>query len=142
MLSPILFAVYLEYALRLLRGKVQRPKVDLEADVPGELIYADDTDFISLDKSFLDDILRVVGSAFGELNIMLLPLVLRCRPMACRCVVTRFWKTKTSDSMIAFSLIMSMMKMIQNTILLTSSYQPIYLYKKSTTMMMMMMMMS
>lgn len=69
-LSPILFAIYLEYALRLLREKVQRPKVDLEAAVPGELIYADDTDFISLDKSFLDDILRVVGSVFGELNII------------------------------------------------------------------------
>ena len=48
---------------------MQRPQVDLEADVPGELIYADDTDFISLDKSFLNDILNVVGSVFGELNI-------------------------------------------------------------------------
>jgi len=69
-LSPILFAIYLEHALRLLRGQVQRPQADLEAAVPGELIYADDTDFISLDKSFLNDILNVVGSVFGELNIL------------------------------------------------------------------------
>ena len=48
---------------------MQRPKVDLEAAVPGQLIYADDTDFLSLDKSFLDDILRVLGSVFGVLNI-------------------------------------------------------------------------
>ena len=70
-LSPILFAVYLEYALRELRKDgPQRPRVDLDADIPLEAIYADDVDFISLCHNFLDRVHSQVGPIFKELNLL------------------------------------------------------------------------
>ena len=64
-LSPILFAIYLEYALRQLRiNGPQRPRVDLDTDIPLEAIYADDVDFISLCNIFLDCIQSQVGPIF------------------------------------------------------------------------------
>ena len=69
-LSPILFAIYLEYAIRLLKESIVRPDVDVNARIPDECIYADDIDFISLDKSFLDDILTKVGPIFGQLKLL------------------------------------------------------------------------
>ena len=68
-LSPILFAIYLECAIRLLKESIVRPDVDVNARIPDECIYADDIDFISLDKSFLDDILTKVGPIFGQLKL-------------------------------------------------------------------------
>ena len=69
-LSPILFAIYLEYAIRLLKESIVRPDVHVNARIPDECIYADDIDFISLDKSFLDDILTKVGPIFGQLKLL------------------------------------------------------------------------
>ena len=52
-LSPILFAIYLEAAIRELhaRGPI-RPQCDLDVNLPLNAIYADDTDFISLCAKF------------------------------------------------------------------------------------------
>jgi hypothetical protein len=44
-LSPVLFIIYLELAMRQLRAACPRPPEDL--NLPIEAIYADDTDFIS-----------------------------------------------------------------------------------------------
>ena len=64
-LSPILFAIYLEAAIRELkaRGPI-RPECDLIHDIPIEAIYADDTDFISLCSDFFDRIQSSVGPFF------------------------------------------------------------------------------
>ena len=46
-LSPILFAIYLEAAIReLIARGPQRPQRDLDVHLPLEAIYADDTDNI------------------------------------------------------------------------------------------------
>jgi hypothetical protein len=44
-LSPVLFVIYLELAMRQLRATTPRSREDLA--LPSEAIYADDTDFIS-----------------------------------------------------------------------------------------------
>ena len=48
-LSPILFAIYLEHALRDIRCKsyTLRPLNEIRLNFPSEAIYADDCDFIS-----------------------------------------------------------------------------------------------
>ena len=53
-LSPILFAIYLEAAIRALYAKgLVRPDVDALAGLPDFLVYADDTDFVSLSREKL-----------------------------------------------------------------------------------------
>ena len=66
-LSPILFAIYLEAALREFdaRGPT-RPSKDVNVGLPYNAIYADDADFISLDLDFLNKVIREVGPIFGE----------------------------------------------------------------------------
>lgn len=49
-ISPILFMVYLELALRELRNKSIRPAID--SHIPHEISYADDADFIGRSKDF------------------------------------------------------------------------------------------
>ena len=62
-LSPVLFTVYLEAALRDLRSRLPtRPPED--AALPHDVEYADDTDFISTSWSFLDDIERIAPLAW------------------------------------------------------------------------------
>jgi hypothetical protein len=68
-LSPILFAIYLEAAIRELYARgLKRP--DCDAKVPGNAIYADDTDFISLCSRYLDEVLHTVGPVFDEFNLL------------------------------------------------------------------------
>ena len=50
-LSPVLFVIYLELALRQIRAKCPRPEEDRA--VPNEVLYADDTDFISTSKEVI-----------------------------------------------------------------------------------------
>jgi hypothetical protein len=70
-LSPILFAIYLEAALReLLTRGPQRPSSEVKVGLPFNAIYADDVDFISLDKAFLERILREVGPIFGDSDLL------------------------------------------------------------------------
>ena len=63
--SPVLFTVYLEAALRDLRSRLlTRPPED--AALPLDVEYADDTDFISTSRSFLDDIERIAPPCLAE----------------------------------------------------------------------------
>ena len=50
-LSPYLFIIYLELAMKQLREACPRPTADNA--VPAEIIYADDTDFISTSKEVI-----------------------------------------------------------------------------------------
>ena len=45
-LSPVLFTVYLEHALKEVRPTLPRPTTSFEAETPNEVAYADDVDFI------------------------------------------------------------------------------------------------
>ena len=51
-LSPVLFTIYLELALREIRKACPRPPEDLT--IPQEIEYADDTDFISRSEEVID----------------------------------------------------------------------------------------
>ena len=67
-LSPVLFTLYLEAALRDLRSRLRtRPLVD--ANVPLDVEYADDTDFISTSRLFLDDIERIAPACLAEWSL-------------------------------------------------------------------------
>ena len=67
-LSPVLFTVYLEAALRDLRPRLpMRPPED--AALPLDVEYADDTDFISTSRSFLDDIERIAPPCLAEWSL-------------------------------------------------------------------------
>ena len=65
-LSPVLFTVYLEAALRDLRSRLPtRPQTD--ANLPLDVEYADDTDFIRTSRLFLDVIERIVWSYYVQM---------------------------------------------------------------------------
>ena len=53
-LSPVLFVIYLELAMRQIRKACPRPQRDNK--IPTEIIYADDTDFISTSRETLANI--------------------------------------------------------------------------------------
>ena len=66
--SPVLFTVYLEAALRDLRSRLPtRPPTD--ASLPLDAENADDTDFISSSRSFLDKIKRIAPACLAELSL-------------------------------------------------------------------------
>ena len=44
-LSPVLFTIYLEHALKEVRTVIGKPKSPLEEKIPREIAYADDVDF-------------------------------------------------------------------------------------------------
>ena len=48
-LSPVLFSIYLENALKEVRTILPRPTSDFEKTLPTEIVYADDVDFIGLE---------------------------------------------------------------------------------------------
>jgi hypothetical protein len=59
----------LEAAIRELYAQgLMRPECDVK--IPGSAIYADDTDFISLCRKYIDDVLRMVGPSFGGSNLI------------------------------------------------------------------------
>ena len=70
-LSPLLFAIYLEAALRELRERgPKRPELDVILGLPEYAIYADDTDFISTCSVYLDLVQQAVGPIFVEFNLL------------------------------------------------------------------------
>ena len=70
-LSPVLFAIYLDAAIRELiaRGPTC-PQHDLDVHLPHAAIYADDTNFISLCSKFLDDIQLAVRPIFIGFEVL------------------------------------------------------------------------
>jgi hypothetical protein len=69
-LSPILFAVYLEAAIReLLARGPQRPSSDINVDLPPLFMYADDVDILSQVGDFLKAMLQAASPIFGEVDL-------------------------------------------------------------------------
>jgi hypothetical protein len=66
-LSPILFIIYLEFAMRELRAKTPRPAKD--AKLPQEIGYADDQDKISRSKEFLEEDLRATAPTLASWSL-------------------------------------------------------------------------
>jgi hypothetical protein len=66
-LSPVLFVVYLELAMRQLRASTPRPPEDLA--LPTEAIYADDTDFITTSNEVIAAIEPAAKVTLGEWNL-------------------------------------------------------------------------
>jgi hypothetical protein len=66
-LSPVLFIIYLELAMRQLRATTPRPPEDL--NLPVEAIYADDTDFISTSPEVIAAIEPAAKSTLGAWNL-------------------------------------------------------------------------
>ena len=70
-LSPVLFVVYLEAALRSLRSKIgPRSTEDADTLLPREIVYADDTDLISFCKDWLESVLTEIPSEFAKYNLI------------------------------------------------------------------------
>ena len=67
-LSPILFAIYLESALRQVRPAAG-PRPAEDHGLPLEAIYADDTDFISMSLSYLKQLESLIPPILAESNL-------------------------------------------------------------------------
>ena len=67
-LSPVLFTVYLEAALRDLRSRLP-PRPPADDRLPLDVEYADDIDFISYSRPYLNDIERIVPSCLAEWSL-------------------------------------------------------------------------
>ena len=59
-LSPILFVVYLENALKEVRPLLPQPVTESEKTLPNEIAYADDVDFIARERIDVTQIQRVL----------------------------------------------------------------------------------
>lgn len=70
-LSPILFTVYLECAMRELRARLIRP--DIDRGLPPEIGYADDQDFISRSADFINKIEKEATSSLANWSLKVNP---------------------------------------------------------------------
>ena len=68
--SPVLFTVYLEAALRDLRSRLP-PRPPGDARLPLDVEYADDIDFISYSRSYLNEIERIAPVCLGEWSLQI-----------------------------------------------------------------------
>jgi len=68
-LSPILFAIYLECALREVRELSQEKRPLADKKIPMEAIYADDTDIISSDLEFLDFLKNLIPPTIARYDL-------------------------------------------------------------------------
>ena len=71
-LSPILFAVYLESALREVRRQAYplRPASEVKAKMPCEAIYADDCDFISNSQQWLEHLESTIPPTIATFQLV------------------------------------------------------------------------
>ena len=69
-LSPVLFTVYLEAALRDLRSRLP-PRPPADDRLPLDVEYADDIDFISYSRPYLNDIERIAPACLAEWSLQL-----------------------------------------------------------------------
>ena len=68
-LSPILFVVYLENALKEVRPLLPQPVIESEKTLPNEIAYADDVDFIARERVDVTQIQRVLKRYNLEVNV-------------------------------------------------------------------------
>ena len=59
-LSPVLFSIYLENAMKEVRTILPRPTSDFEKTLPTELVYADDVDFIDLEFADIAEVQKTL----------------------------------------------------------------------------------
>ena len=59
-LSPVLFTINLEHALKEVRTVIGEPKSPLEEKIPREIAYADDVDFVGLEYIDIDAVQRTL----------------------------------------------------------------------------------
>ena len=59
-LSPVLFSIYLENALKEVRTILPRPTSDFEKTLPTEIVYADDVDFIRLEFADIAEVQKTL----------------------------------------------------------------------------------
>jgi hypothetical protein len=70
-LSPILFAIYLESALREVRSQASNwPRSIDDAGLPLEAIYADDCDFLSTSLDYLQKLENIIPPTIGRYKLM------------------------------------------------------------------------
>ena len=69
-LSPVLFTVYLEAALRDLRSRLP-PRPPADAKLPLDVEYADDIEFISYSRPYLNEIERIAPVCLGEWSLQI-----------------------------------------------------------------------
>ena len=69
-LSPVLFTVYLEAALRDLRSRLP-PRPPADARLPLDVEYADDIDFISYSRPYLNEIERIAPDCLTEWSLQI-----------------------------------------------------------------------
>ena len=69
-LSPVLFTVYLEAALRDLRSRLP-PRPPAGDRLPLDVEYADDIDFISYSRPYLNDIERIAPACLAEWSLQI-----------------------------------------------------------------------
>lgn len=65
-LSPVLFIIYLEHALKEVRGHTQTKEI---MDIPTEIIYADDIDFIGENHADVGKIERILQNYNLKVNV-------------------------------------------------------------------------
>ena len=68
-LSPELFTIYLEHALKEVRTVLGKPKSSLEEKIPREIAYADDVDFVGLKYIDIDAVQRTLYRYNLKVNI-------------------------------------------------------------------------
>ena len=68
-LSPVLFTIYLEHALKEVRTVIGEPKSPLEEKIPREIAYADDVDFLGLEYIDIDAVQRTLHRYNLKVNI-------------------------------------------------------------------------
>ena len=68
-LSPVLFTIYLEHALKEVRTVIGEPKSPLEEKIPREIAYADDVDFVGLEYIDIDAVQRTLHRYNLKVNI-------------------------------------------------------------------------
>ena len=68
-LSPVLFTIYLEHALKEVRTVLGKPKSSLEEKIPREIAYADDVDFVGLEYIDIDAVQRTLHRYNLKVNI-------------------------------------------------------------------------
>ena len=69
-LSPVLLTIYLEAALRDLRSRLP-PRPPADTALPLDVEYADDTDFVSTSRPFLNAIERIAPACLAEWSLQI-----------------------------------------------------------------------
>ena len=68
-LSPVLFVVYMEHALREVRPIIPHPVSTFETSMPSEVAYADDIDFISTTNIDVGEIQKILDKHSLSVNV-------------------------------------------------------------------------